>query len=82
MKQSNFRNGRYSLLPKFTSLFLILVLASVALLRLTIGEFTMVYVLSTVNIWFAVVGGYSHYIGSAYYMLKNVSACYVRQKQT
>ncbi|WP_144893350.1 complex I subunit 4 family protein [Flavobacterium tiangeerense] len=57
--------------PKFTSLFLILVLASVAL-PITfnfIGEFTVLYGLSTVNIWFSVVGGTTIILG-AYYMLK------------
>ncbi|CAH0337634.1 NADH-quinone oxidoreductase subunit M [Flavobacterium sp. CECT 9288] len=57
--------------PKFTSLFLILVLASVALPTTFnfIGEFTVLYSLSTVNIWFAVVGGTTIILG-AYYMLK------------
>lgn len=57
--------------PKFTSLFLILVLASVALPTTFnfIGEFTVLYGLSTVNIWFAVVGGTTIILG-AYYMLK------------
>ncbi|MBB1192487.1 NADH-quinone oxidoreductase subunit M [Flavobacterium sp. SOK18b] len=57
--------------PKFTSLFLILVLASVALPTTFnfIGEFTVLYSLSTVNIWFAIVGGTTIILG-AYYMLK------------
>jgi NADH-quinone oxidoreductase subunit M len=57
--------------PKFTSLFLILVLASVAL-PLTfnfVGEFTVLYSLSQINIWFAILGGTTIILG-AYYMLK------------
>ncbi|WP_269227082.1 complex I subunit 4 family protein [Flavobacterium eburneipallidum] len=57
--------------PIFTSLFLILVLASVAL-PLTfnfIGEFTVLYSLSQINIWFAVLGGTTIILG-AYYMLR------------
>lgn len=57
--------------PKFTSLFMILVLASVALPSTFnfIGEFTVLYSLSQVNIWFAVLGGTTIILG-AYYMLK------------
>ncbi len=57
--------------PKFTSMFLILVLASVALPSTFnfIGEFTVLYSLSQVNIWFAVLGGTTIILG-AYYMLK------------
>ena len=57
--------------PKFTSMFLILVLASVAL-PLTfnfVGEFTVLYSLSQINIWFAILGGTTIILG-AYYMLK------------
>ena len=57
--------------PKFTSMFLILVLASVAL-PLTfnfVGEFTVLYSLSQINIWFALLGGTTIILG-AYYMLK------------
>ena len=63
--------GIRSQAPKFTSLFLILVLASVALPTTFnfIGEFTVLYGLSTVHIWFAVVGGTTIILG-AYYMLK------------
>jgi NADH:ubiquinone oxidoreductase subunit 4 (subunit M) len=45
--------------PKFTSMFLILVLASVALPTTFnfIGEFTVLYSLSQINIWFAILGG-------------------------
>ncbi|KAF2507647.1 NADH-quinone oxidoreductase subunit M [Flavobacterium zhairuonense] len=57
--------------PKFTSMFLILVLASVALPTTFnfVGEFTVLYSLSQINIWFAVFGGTTIILG-AYYMLK------------
>lgn len=57
--------------PQFTSIFMILVLASVALPSTFnfIGEFTVLYSLSQVNIWFAVLGGTTIILG-AYYMLK------------
>jgi NADH-quinone oxidoreductase subunit M len=57
--------------PKFSSLFMILVLASVALPGTFnfVGEFTVLYSLSQVNLWFAVLGGTTIILG-AYYMLK------------
>jgi len=57
--------------PKFTSMFMILVLASVALPGTFnfVGEFTVLYSLSQTNIWFAVLGGTTIILG-AYYMLK------------
>ncbi|WP_166921586.1 complex I subunit 4 family protein [Flavobacterium poyangense] len=57
--------------PKFTSMFLILLLASVALPGTFnfVGEFTVLYSLSQVNVWFAVLGGTTIILG-AYYMLK------------
>ena len=57
--------------PKFTSMFMILVLASVALPGTFnfIGEFTVLYSLSQVNIWYAILGGSTIILG-AYYMLK------------
>ena len=57
--------------PKFTSLFMILVLASVALPSTFnfVGEFTVLYSLFLVNIWFAVLGGTTIILG-AYYMFK------------
>ena len=57
--------------PKFTSMFMILVLASVALPSTFnfVGEFTILYSLSQVNIWFALIGGTTIILG-AYYMLK------------
>jgi NADH-quinone oxidoreductase subunit M len=57
--------------PKFTSMFLILVLASVALPTTFnfVGEFTVLYSLSQINIWFAILGGTTIILG-AYYMLK------------
>ncbi|RAR72747.1 complex I subunit 4 family protein [Flavobacterium aciduliphilum] len=56
---------------KFTSMFMILVLASVALPGTFnfVGEFTVLYSLSQVNIWFAIFGGTTIILG-AYYMLK------------
>ncbi|MBP8157681.1 MAG: NADH-quinone oxidoreductase subunit M [Flavobacterium sp.] len=63
--------GIRSQTPKFTSMFMILVLASVALPGTFnfVGEFTVLYSLSQVNIWFAVLGGTTIILG-AYYMLK------------
>lgn len=57
--------------PKFTSMFLILVMASIALPSTFnfVGEFTVLYSLSQVNVWFAVLGGLTIILG-AYYMLK------------
>jgi NADH-quinone oxidoreductase subunit M len=63
--------GVRSQASKFTSMFMILVLASVALPGTFnfVGEFTVLYSLSQVNIWFAVLGGTTIILG-AYYMLK------------
>lgn len=63
--------GIRSQTPKFTSMFLILVLASVALPSTFnfVGEFTVLYGLSQINIWFAILGGTTIILG-AYYMLK------------
>ena len=63
--------GIRSQAPKFTSMFMILVLASVALPGTFnfIGEFTVLYSLSHVSIWFSVLGGTTIILG-AYYMLK------------
>ena len=57
--------------PKFTSMFLILVLASVSLPATFnfVGEFTVLYSLSQINIWFALLGGTTIILG-AYYMLR------------
>jgi len=57
--------------PKFASMFLILVLASVALPTTFnfVGEFTVLYSLAQINVWFALVGGTTIILG-AYYMLK------------
>jgi proton-translocating NADH-quinone oxidoreductase chain M len=57
--------------PKFASMFLLLVLASVALPTTFnfVGEFTVLYSLSQVNLWFAFLGGTTIILG-AYYMLK------------
>jgi len=57
--------------PKFTSMFMILVLASVALPSTFnfVGEFTVLYSLANVNVLFAIFGGTTIILG-AYYMLK------------
>ncbi len=57
--------------PKFASMFMILVLASVALPGTFnfVGEFTVLYSLSQINVWFAILGGLTIILG-AYYMLK------------
>jgi NADH-quinone oxidoreductase subunit M len=57
--------------PKFASMFLLLVLASVALPTTFnfVGEFTVLYSLSQINVWFAFLGGLTIILG-AYYMLK------------
>ena len=57
--------------PKFTSYFLILVLASVALPGTFnfVGEFTVLYSLAQTNILVAALGGFTIILG-AYYMLK------------
>ncbi|TDD99443.1 complex I subunit 4 family protein [Flavobacterium cellulosilyticum] len=57
--------------PKLTSMFMLLVLASVALPSTFnfVGEFTVLYSLSQINIWFALLGGTTIILG-AYYMLK------------
>jgi NADH-quinone oxidoreductase subunit M len=64
--------------PKFASLFLILVLASVALPTTFnfVGEFTVLYSLSLINVWYAVLGGTTLFWDLLY--AKDVSACYVR----
>jgi NADH-quinone oxidoreductase subunit M len=56
---------------KFASMFLLLVLASVALPTTFnfVGEFTVLYSLSQINVWFAFLGGTTIILG-AYYMLK------------
>lgn len=57
--------------PKFTSMFLIMVLASVALPTTFnfVGEFTVLYSLFAKNIWLGIVGGLTIILG-AYYMLR------------
>ena len=57
--------------PRFSSMFMILVLASVALPGTFnfVGEFTVLYSLSQVNIWFVILGGTTIILGG-YYMLK------------
>ena len=57
--------------PRFTSMFMILVLASVALPSTFnfIGEFELLYSLAQTNIWYAVLGGTTIILG-AFYMLR------------
>lgn len=57
--------------PKFASMFMILVLASVALPTTFnfVGEFTLLYGLFQVNLWYAILGGLTIILG-AYYMLR------------
>ena len=63
--------GIRSQTPKLSSMFMILVLASVALPGTYnfVGEFTVLFSLSQVNYWFAIIGGTTIILG-AYYMLK------------
>ena len=63
--------GIRSQTPKFTSMFLILVMASISLPSTFnfVGEFTVLYSLSQINVWFAVLGGTTIILG-AYYMLR------------
>lgn len=63
--------GIRSQTPKFSSMFMILVLASVALPGTFnfVGEFTVLYSLSQINFWFAILGGTTIILG-AYYMLR------------
>jgi NADH-quinone oxidoreductase subunit M len=57
--------------PRFSSIFMILVLASVALPGTFnfVGEFTVLYSLAQINIYFVLLGGLTIILG-AYYMLK------------
>ena len=63
--------GIRSQTPKFSSMFMLLVLASVALPGTFnfVGEFTVLYSLSQINIWFVILGGTTIILGG-YYMLK------------
>ena len=63
--------GIRSQTPRFTSMFMILVLASVALPGTFnfVGEFTVLYSLAQTNLWFVILGGTTIILG-AYYMLK------------
>lgn len=63
--------GIRPLTPKFTSMFLILVLASVALPSTFnfVGEFMVLYSLAQVDLVFAIVGGLTVILG-AFYMLR------------
>ncbi|MBC7525488.1 MAG: NADH-quinone oxidoreductase subunit M [Flavobacterium sp.] len=69
--------------PKFTSMFMILVLASVALPGTFnfIGEFTVLFSLAQTNLWLALLGG-STIIFGAYYMLKMFQNVMLGDKNT
>jgi NADH-quinone oxidoreductase subunit M len=69
--------------PKFASMFLLLVLASVALPTTFnfVGEFTVLYSLSQINVWFAFLGGTTIILG-AYYMLKMYQQVMLGQTNT
>ena len=69
--------------PKFASMFLLLVLASVALPTTFnfVGEFTILYSLSQINVWFAFLGGTTIILG-AYYMLKMYQQVMLGQTNT
>ena len=70
-RKINDLGGIRSQASKFASMLMILVLASVALPGTYnfVGEFTVLYSLSQINIWFAVIGGPT-LILIPYYMLK------------
>lgn len=57
--------------PKFTSMFMILVLASVALPATFnfVGEFELLYSMAQTSVWFAVIAGTTIILG-AFYMLR------------
>jgi NADH-quinone oxidoreductase subunit M len=75
--------GIRSQAPKFTSMFMILVLASVALPGTFnfVGEFTVLYSLSQINVWYAVLGGTTIILG-AYYMLRMFQHVMLGEKNT
>ena len=67
----NEMSGIRSQAVKLSSFFLIFVLSSIGLPGTFsfVGEFTLLYSLSTVNLWYAIFAGTTIIIG-AYYMLK------------
>jgi NADH-quinone oxidoreductase subunit M len=69
--------------PKFTSMFMILVLASVALPGTFnfVGEFELLYSLAQTNIWIAVIGGTTIILG-AFYMLRMFQYVMLGEKNT
>ena len=68
---------------KFTSFFMIIMLASVALPGTFnfIGEFTLLYSLFTINMWFAIIAGTTIILG-AVYMLKMFQYVMLGEKNT
>ena len=69
--------------PKFTSMFMILILASVALPGTFnfVGEFEVLYSLAQANIWLAVIGGTTIILG-AFYMLRMFQQVMLGEKNT
>lgn len=69
--------------PRFTSMFMILVLASVALPATFnfVGEFELLYSLAQTNIWFSVIGGTTIILG-AFYMLRMFQQVMLGEKNT
>lgn len=69
--------------PKFTSMFMILVLASVALPGTFnfVGEFELLYSLAQTDIWLAVAGGTTIILG-AFYMLRMFQYAMLGEKNT
>ena len=68
---------------KFTSFFMIIMLASVALPGTFnfVGEFTLLYSLFTINMWFAIIAGTTIILG-AVYMLKMFQYVMLGEKNT
>ncbi len=68
--------GIRALAPAFASMFMILVLASVALPGTFnfVGEFTVLYSLYQINVWYAILGGMTIILGAVYMlrMFQNV----------
>jgi NADH-quinone oxidoreductase subunit M len=69
--------------PRFASMFMILVLASVALPATFnfVGEFELLYSMAQTNIWFAVIAGTTIILG-AFYMLRMFQQVMLGEKNT
>jgi NADH-quinone oxidoreductase subunit M len=68
--------------PRFASMFLLLVLASVALPTTFnfVGEFTVLYSLSQINVWFAFFGRNDYHLGRLLHV-ENVPASNARRNE-